>query len=255
MSRGSHKAQEFLNSIGWERPGDLSLRDMVWTVGAFIEEELLDGSEGRIIMNGETAIIKVNSRILYQPKKNFIIAHELGHFLLHRSLTPLFSETERTLAEWHKNGLHEKEANEFAAELLMPSRQFVDKVKGEKLSFPLIQDVADYFETSVTATFLRYKDLGDYPLMIIYSEKGIVKWKFPTRDFPFQYLPIGSKIPPYSVTGDLLYHHQKEDTPELVDAIEWFPEDFEIKYKRDWQLYEQCFEISSDSILTCLWAY
>ena len=42
---------------------------------------------------------------------------------------------------------------------------------------------------------------------------------------------------------------------ELIDAIDWFPEDFNIKKYQRWQFYEQCFRVSDTGILTCLWGY
>lgn len=247
-------ARDIIGEVGWTQPGDLSLEDIASSLGAVIREADLGGSEGRILMRGNTAIISINSSITNTGKKNFVIAHEIGHFVLHKDLK-LLVDNSKTLAEWHKKGAHEQQANEFAEELLMPSNLFSKAVKGKKLSLSLIEQVASYFSVSLTAAFIRYLRLGDYPLMIVYIEGGIVKWKMATKDFPFQYIPYESKVPAWTVAGDFFNGKGIEDKPVKVDAIEWFPEDFNIKYKSDWKLWEQCFRVGPNGLVSCLWTY
>jgi Zn-dependent peptidase ImmA (M78 family) len=58
------------------------------------------------------------------PRRRFTAAHELGHFLLHRATMGRFrADTEATLREAEDDVADrmEREANRFAAELLMPA--------------------------------------------------------------------------------------------------------------------------------------
>jgi Zn-dependent peptidase ImmA (M78 family) len=71
------------------------------------------------------AIIGVNSK-QHANRRNFTAAHELGHYLLHEFETV---HVDRTFEVWLRSeassqgtNLEEKEANLFAAELLMPYR-------------------------------------------------------------------------------------------------------------------------------------
>ena len=246
-------AREVQQSLGWSEPGDLSLEDMVFALGGILKESPMQGAEGRILMNGDKAVITINSNITYPGKRNFVIAHEIGHFVLHKGLTPFYSDTDKTLAEWYKNGPQEQQANQFASELLMPSDLFKSKIAGKKLNLSLIEQIAGYFNVSLTAAFLKYKDLGDYPVMVIYIENGIIQWKQASNDFPFQFLPLYSKVPVYTVAGDYFNKKGLEEKPEKVDAIEWFPTDFKLKYDPDYQLWEQCFPVSNNGLLSCLW--
>lgn len=252
MNKPTQTAIQLLNSIGWLNPSDMSMEDIAWSCGLIVKSKPMDGAQGRIIMNREAGIITLNNSIMYQPKINFIIAHEIGHWQLHRDLS-LFSDNEKTLSEWYANGAHEKEANIFASELLMPSNLFIKKVKGKKMSLPFIEEVANYFSASKVATFLRYKELGDFPLMIIFVENGIIKWKSCSNDFPYKWLTLGNRLPAYTVAGDLYYNKVQEKKPEKVDAIEWFPEDFICQKNKDAKLWEQCFPTSPNSLLSCLW--
>ena len=116
-----------------------------------------------------------------------------------------------------------------------------------------MREVSTYFNVSMLASFLKYVPLGSYPVMIIFMEKGLVKWKKFSEDFPFKFLPLKSEVPAYTVAGDYFYHNNMETEPEEIDAIEWFPEDYKIKYDKDRKLWEQCYKVSENGIVSCLW--
>jgi len=255
MSSPIIAAHRLLVDTGWTQPGDVSLEDMIFSLGGIVKFRPLTGSEGRILIDGNNAIITINSNIDYEPRKNWVIAHEIGHFCLHKNIVPLFSDTDKTLSDWFKKGPQEQQANDFASELLMPSPLFKQKVSGKKLEISLIRDIAHYFNVSLTATFLKYRFLGDFPVMIIFIENGLVKWKQYTEGFPFEFITHDSKVPPYTVAGDLFYNGTLEEQPEKINAIEWFPEDFRIAKKATWQLWEQCFKVSVNGIVSCLWTF
>ena len=84
----------------------------------------------------------------------FTIAHEIGHYVLHESSQNRFDEYHKyTPAELTR----EKEANNFAGELLMPEYKFkevFDEVRGD------IKKLADRFGVSTRATEVRAFWLG-----------------------------------------------------------------------------------------------
>lgn len=253
LNKAQMAANLLLNSLGWSKPGDLSLNEIAFASNAYVKECDLEGSEGRILMNGDNAIISIDSKVGFESKKKFILAHEIGHLTLHKGLSKLFSDTDKTLNEWYANGKHEIEANQFASELLMPSDLFKFRVKGNGMSLDLIRDTADYFGTSQTATLLKYKDLGDFPISIIYMKNGIVEWKKESSDFPLRFLPKGSKVSEGSAAGDFFNGQGLESAPVLVDALDWFPEDFDIENHLKTEFYEHNFRIGKDGLLCCLW--
>lgn len=248
----SDAAIELRQSIGWIIPSDFSLEEVAASLGISIKMVTSMGSEGRILMKKDSGIISLNSAIKTPHRINFTIAHEIGHFILHKDLA-FFSDTHKTLSEWHTKGPQETQANEFASELLMPSGLYSSKIQEKKLNINLMEEVSSYFGVSRLATFLKYITLGKYPLMVVFIENGIIKWKKFSSDFPFQYLPINSKVPVYTVAGDFFYQNNLETQPEQVDAIEWFPEDYKIKYNMDCKLWEQCYPVSENGIVSCIW--
>jgi len=252
--KGNIQAIKFMKEAGLSHPLDLTIEEIALSQDAYIREVDLEGCEGRIVFDGNQAIISVSKKIDYDPKRRFVIAHEIGHFRMHKNLDHSFIDDENTLNEWYAKGVHELEANSFATELLMPESLFVSMIKGKKFSMDIIYKVADEFQTSITASLLRYKDLGEYPMALLLVKNGIVEWSQFTNDFPLKFIRKGFKASPYTIAGEYFTHKNKlADEPELTKAIEWFPEDFNIKYYKELDLLEQCIKVSKNSVLTCLW--
>lgn len=101
-----------------------------------------------------------------------MIAHELGHFLLHRGKDRLFKDDNHSMNYWYQNNLNseEVEANEFAAELLMPAKLFYNECKGKQFGPKIIDNLAKRFQVSKTAAILRFVHEGS--LSQIYLASG-----------------------------------------------------------------------------------
>lgn len=246
-------ASQLHNWLGWTCPTDFTIDEIAGALNIYVKETKISGSEGRILIRNDNAIITVNSTITHPGKRNFVIGHEIGHFLLHKNLSVLYSDTDRTLSDWYRNGPHEQQANKFATELLMPSELYKAQTAKQRLNINLIESVASYFQVSLTAAFLRYTELGSYPSMLIYMEAGIVKWKYCSKDFPYPFLPVPSKVPVWTAAGDFFNYQRIEPNPEEIDAIEWFPEDYKLKRAPESKLWEQCYRIASNGLISCLW--
>ena len=122
--KGSNKAKEILQQIGFDEVTELSMKDLLAGFDVIYIEEELNGSDGVIIRGKSKTIIKVDTNISTLQRKRFVAAHELGHFFLHDKLE-FHLDDEKTLSwnrleEVHKRGIQEIEANDFAGELLMP---------------------------------------------------------------------------------------------------------------------------------------
>src|SRR6185437_11369540 len=87
--------------------------------------EPLDGKRWAIVVNQSHP----------QTRKRFTIAHELGHLLLHGFTTPHadreFIVRFRDARSSDGSVLEEIEANQFAAELLMPHDRLLERLRGE----------------------------------------------------------------------------------------------------------------------------
>lgn len=125
------RAQKLLNRLGIES-APVNVEKIAKTLGAKIRYSPLDNElSGMIFIKDGTPIIGVNS--LHHPnRQRFTIAHEVGHLVLHRDMITAevhvdkdFSIGFPMLQRDNQSALGtenvEIEANQFAAELLMPT--------------------------------------------------------------------------------------------------------------------------------------
>ncbi|MBI3916123.1 MAG: ImmA/IrrE family metallo-endopeptidase [Betaproteobacteria bacterium] len=115
-------------------------------------------------------IIGANARH-HENRQRFTIAHELGHYLLHKGESvhlderkPGFMLQLRDANSSTGESINEREANLFAAELLMPARLLEKDLRGKK--FDLLGDdfflrkLAKGYGVSVQALTIRLENLG-----------------------------------------------------------------------------------------------
>ena len=207
------------------------------------------------MIDGSEAIISYDRNINHEGKKRFIIAHELGHFELHRLLldNQIHMDDEKSLNDWHAKGNHELEANKFAAELLMPSHLFIDQVRGKFFNLDLIKNVAHSFQSSITSALLKYRTLGDFPVAIIFCKDEKVEWSSFSNDFYLQYVPKGMDVPINTIAKEFYNGDELPDKPEPIYAIDWFAQDFKVNHYKDIKFYEQCIRVGNNGILSCIW--
>ena len=145
--------------------------------------DLSKGVEGMLMPNpdgsGEWGII-YNDTIRSAGRRNFTLAHELGHYLLHRQTYPNGLEcTNRDMADWDdvRNGI-EVEANTFASYLLMPLDDFREQIKGRVIDIDLMTDLADRYAVSLTAAILKWMTITDKRAMIVVGKEGFIDWSW-----------------------------------------------------------------------------
>lgn len=160
-----------------EAPVDL--RRLAKKLNVSIEEKDLDNDISGFLLKKEgKTIIGLNNN---HPnvRKRFTIAHEIGHYKLHNVESPLFvdyfykgsmlrsKESNKIYRSTHNsnNPLMEKEANYFAANLLMP--KMLVKIQIDELDDNMSYDdklikLADIFQVSEIAMDYRLKSLGYY---------------------------------------------------------------------------------------------
>jgi len=121
---------------------------------------------GMIAPEDEHMVVGVNA-LHPLVRQRFTIAHELGHYFLHQR-DRLF--VDRSFQAMRRDGrssqgvdLREIEANEFAAELLMPSEMLKRDVDGTALDLvddETIRALAERYRVSLQAMVFRLTNLG-----------------------------------------------------------------------------------------------
>jgi Zn-dependent peptidase ImmA (M78 family) len=163
-------SQEYNNTnwISIDQAYPISLEQICDAVNIYVNLLNVDiDISGKIFKNKDDSYqIDVNAYDM-PTRIRFTVAHELGHFVRHKSLldekgeilerknnTSLYSPEQRT---------KEIEANQFAAELLMPEFYFLQKYEllSKQYSIDdLIDKLADHFWVSKTTINYRMLSLG-----------------------------------------------------------------------------------------------
>lgn len=117
----------------------------------------------------------------HHPRTRFSAAHELGHFFIdhHRACLlkgarPHPSRSER----WDNDVIMEREADSFAAALLMPERLMRPLVNEMEITADTVLSLASRFQTSRVSTAIRAVRLSDFPVAVVGIRDGAVKWSF-----------------------------------------------------------------------------
>jgi Zn-dependent peptidase ImmA (M78 family) len=139
------------------------------SLGLDIEREGL-GEEisGLLVVGNGGGVIGVN-REHPLVRQRFSIAHEIGHFVLHREQVQLFID--KTYKAFFRDGKSargtnkmEREANAFAAALLMPSGLIRRAAKSYEFELGdeggPVDDLAELFQVSTQAMTYRLMNLG-----------------------------------------------------------------------------------------------
>lgn len=245
-----------MRECGIDDPTEFPLDLIVFGRGATLIEKPLSNSEGRIVFGARKAIITINSEIEYPGKKRFVIAHELGHYEMHRNLIVMHNDTDATL-EFFKSGDQEAEANQFASELLMPEALFKKECKGKKFSPDLLRTLAEKFQTSITSVAYRYFKLGDHPICLFYSFNNQVKYWMRPDEYP-HFVIDRKRLPPPedSVAAEFFKDgkiYKKEDSKQQIWKSTWF----ELKHwenDSDFKFYEYCIVTPKyKTVLSIVW--
>jgi Zn-dependent peptidase ImmA (M78 family) len=259
MSKAISAVKQIYDECGITDPLQLPIEVIINSKNIIIKEEQIDGAEGRILMNENSGIITVNSSIDYLPKKRFILAHELGHFELHRHIKKGFSDNDETLNHAYQINFNaeEVEANEFAAEFLMPTNLFYSECKGKVFNHKVIEHLANRFQVSKTAAILKFvkKNNGNHPVFIVCCQDNKMKWFKKSDDWRYYSLFNRGLPPPPGTVADEVFRkgisYYGEEASQQIWKCDWFNmKDDEVNSK----FYEYCLFVPSlNYMISVIW--
>ena len=127
-------------------------------IAVFFDDNMTNDYFGNIIKNADGCAININSRHSAQTNM-FTIAHELGHFTKHNEKLHMIGQfmDRKSSGYTKKEKQNERQANDFAAELLMPSDKFYQIYK-ENMGD--IKKLTEFFMVSEEVIYFRAVKLG-----------------------------------------------------------------------------------------------
>jgi IrrE N-terminal-like domain len=110
-------------------------------------------------------------------RRRFTIGHEFGHYLLHRTKFPDGIRCDEAAVDGRVGAEVEREANAFAAALLMPLDDFRKRIATtDAPNFDDLGECADRYDVSLTAVILRWLRFTTRRAILILSSEGYAHW-------------------------------------------------------------------------------
>ena len=125
--------------------------------------------------------------IFYNPAANperqrFTIAHELGHFVLHRAKRRTFNCDKAAVHFSQDTAANiEREADEFASNLLMPGDVLRDRTTSQDVDLHLLSGLAKTFGVSFEALCIRFIKFTEKRAILLHWDNGFLKYEWRSR--------------------------------------------------------------------------
>jgi len=193
-------ALEILTNFGIDDPRDVTIEDVIYALNIPLKYSKLTNCDGRIIHGEGKSLIVINDSIDFETRRNFTLAHELGHYLMHRNDLIQHVDDSASLAWFDtknktKISQQEIEANTFAAEILLPTHLFIEEVYKQPFDPNLIRSISDKYNVSRSSIIYRFVEMGNHPICVFYTKDNKVSYWKRSKDFNFK-IKECTRIPP-----------------------------------------------------------
>lgn len=189
------------------------------------------GVSGMLVRHGNTFGILYATNIPNEGFQRFSIAHELGHFFVdgHLDHIPFDGGMHKSHANFVSNDQYEREADYFAAGLLMPETLVRGIIREQPDGLCAIEAIQHEARASLTASAIRYVGLTESAAAVIVSQGDKIDYCFRSntlksfRDFTCP--RKGDPIPYGTVTASIArkpdeLRRDARDSDE-IDAMAW----------------------------------
>jgi hypothetical protein len=233
-------------------PSRVDLQALAQELGLSISEVDCDSFDGALLRGNNRPLgrILVKSAIREIGRKRFTVAHEIGHFMLHREQQ--ISCSSMDIERWGSEREDpERQADNFASELLLPSREVLKQVGDNWPSFQLITSVAEFFGTTLTATARKYCDVASQACALVWSVNREIRWMHPSPRF-IHWVPVGQEISSGTFAAQVFEGKATPGEMQEVAAGEWISSSYLLQ---DAVIWEQSVPMPSyRGCLSLLWA-
>src|SRR5260370_1791502 len=139
------------------------------------------GVPGCLYTAGHTCGTFCSDSITSEGFRRFTVAHELAHYFLEGHYKHIFADgnsRHESDSGFSSDDPYEREADAFAAALLMPEELFNAACACVQQGLKAVETLADKCVTSLTATAIRYAVLSEDPITVVCSKDNRVQFAF-----------------------------------------------------------------------------
>lgn len=166
------------------------------------------------------------NRTLTSPGRiRFTMAHELGHYILHRLHRESFECSPTDMLNWSQDEKDmEGQADLFASYLLMPLDGYRAQV-GATVDLDMLGRCAERYGVSLTAAILKWLSYTDEKAVLVMSKDGFIDWAWSSEPALkagafFKSRASTIELPTGSLAADADVRHERTGT--LIPAKAWF---------------------------------
>ncbi len=233
--------------------GKLEFDKILPALGLNVKEVPAQGFEGALVRSRAymRASVLIKQSIRERTRKRFTIAHEIGHYVLHQEQNRLSCGT-ADIEQWRDGDKNpEREADEFASELLLPTAELRTFVGTKWPSFALIEACSETFDVSLMATARKYVDVAAQSCAVVWSKDGVIRWAHRSGTFNY-WVRVGQPLGEECLATKLPAAPGRHSEIEDVAAGEWL----ESNWLRGGATLkeESIFSPFYNGCLTLLWA-
>ena len=178
-------------------------------------------SEGALVRNPDN---EKEWGIFYNAKvgperQRFTIAHELGHFVLHRHTVQQFNCSKESIYSGADGLIQiEREADDFASNLLMPGNLLRQRIEGQEIDFRLLGKLAKEFGVSLEAMCIRFIKYTELRAILVYWDHGYMKYQWRSKSAALTRAKLRQSNDPQEPPRDSLA--ADEDIAQELDGVE-----------------------------------
>lgn len=112
-------------------------------------------------------------------RRRFTVAHEIGHFILHRDRQPAFNcDKESVYSGTDTLRAIEREADDFASNVLMPGDLLREWIAYPRIDLHVLSALAKRFQVSFEALCIRFIKFTTQRAILVYWDNGYVKYEW-----------------------------------------------------------------------------
>lgn len=197
---------------------------------------------------------KVKRFLLFYPdspglaltRVRFSIGHELGHFFIPRHREALIEgKIHNSEPGFICEKPMEREADSFAAALLMPGRTIESRLRRNRvMTLEKLLQFADDCKASRESAAIRYAKFTGEPCVIVLSQRGLVRYSVSSDEALFAKCKVskGAEVPPNAISRDSI------STSSVLqrghESKLWFPQAY-----RDVEVWEESIALGYDDLV------
>jgi hypothetical protein len=236
-----------LDELRIETPEQVDVGLIAAHLGVFTQLGDLADEEAHLLRGRDHGLVTLARRICGTPKWLRVLAHEIGHWVLHPDLDDFKRCTGIGSKEERDHGQpYEREASAFSEELCFTRPIMEPLCRAERPTLHDVSIVSDRFRASLSATGIRYTHLSPAACAVACVDaRGRIAWRAHSASF-VRKLEKGSLVGGAGYARLAIAGERPPDAMLHVDARAWgLPGDVD--------LFEHTRAIGKGTALSLLW--